>query len=44
MEVIRWDPFWEDYKIEFEEEANLPGGALGDRAAEDLRLRVIEHV
>lgn len=44
MEVIRWDRFWEDYKTEFEQEVNLPGGALGEQAAEDLRQRVIEHV
>lgn len=44
MEVIRWDRFWEDYKTEFDQEVNLPGGALGERAAEDLRQRVIEHV
>jgi len=44
MEVIRWDRFWEDYKSEFEQEVNLPGGSLGDQAAEDLRQRVIEHV
>lgn len=44
MEVIRWDHFWEDYKTEFEQEANLPGGSLGEQAAEDLRQRVIEHV
>jgi 26S proteasome regulatory subunit N5 len=43
MEVIRWDHFWEDYKTEFEQEANLPGGSLGEQAAEDLRQRVIEH-
>ena len=44
MEVIRWDRFWEDYKTEFEQEASLPGGALGEQAADDLRQRIIEHV
>ncbi|KAG0570069.1 hypothetical protein M758_6G131100 [Ceratodon purpureus] len=43
MEVIRWDRFWEDYKTEFEQEAHLAGGALGEQAAEDLRQRIIEH-
>lgn len=44
MEVIRWVSFWEEYKNEFEQENTMPGGGLGERAAEDLRQRVIEHV
>jgi 26S proteasome regulatory subunit N5 len=44
MEVIRWAPFWEEYQCVFDEEKGLPGGALGDKAASDLRQRVIEHV
>lgn len=44
MEVIRWVSFWGDYKSEFEQEAHLTGGSLGEQAAEDLRQRVIEHV
>ncbi|CAM6090625.1 unnamed protein product [Calypogeia fissa] len=43
MEVIRWQPFWEEYQSLFQEEAGLPGGPLGDKAANDLRQRVIEH-
>eukprot|EP01018_Ginkgo_biloba_P033432 Gb_00179 [translate_table: standard] len=43
MEVILWVPFWETYQSEFEQERNMPGGFLGDKAAEDLRQRVIEH-
>ena len=44
MEIIRWDRFWEDYRPDFEQEANLLGGSLGEHAPEDLRQRVIEHV
>ena len=29
---------------EFENEKNLLGGSLGDKAAEDLKQRIIEHV
>lgn len=43
MEVIQWVPFWEVYQTEFEQETNMPGGFLGDKAAEHLRERVIEH-
>ncbi|KAJ1685235.1 hypothetical protein LUZ63_016625 [Rhynchospora breviuscula] len=43
MEVIQWTSLWEMYKTEFENENNLLGGALGDKAAEDLKLRIIEH-
>ncbi|KAL1540848.1 26S proteasome non-ATPase regulatory subunit 12 A, variant 2 [Salvia divinorum] len=31
------------FKDEFENEKNMLGGSLDERAAEDLRLRVIEH-
>lgn len=44
MEVIRWDFFWEDYKIEFEEEVNFFGGVFGDWVVEDFCLWVIEYV
>lgn len=44
MEVIQWTSLWEMYKIEFENEKNLLGGPLGEKAAEDLKLRIIEHV
>lgn len=44
MEVIRWVTFWEDYKSEFEVENSVLGGGLGEKALEDLRQRVIEHV
>ncbi|KAL2623223.1 hypothetical protein R1flu_003428 [Riccia fluitans] len=43
MEVIRWVQFWQDFEAEFQEEAKLPGGPLGEKASEDLRQRVIEH-
>lgn len=43
MEVIQWVPFWEIYQTEFGQERTMPGGFLGDKAAEDLRQRVIEH-
>lgn len=44
MEVIQWTALWNTFKDEFENENNMLGGSLGDKAAEDLRLRVIEHV
>lgn len=44
MEVIKWTDFWDAYKNEFESEKNLLGGSLGDKAAEDLKERIIEHV
>lgn len=43
MEVIQWTNLWELYQNEFENEKNMMGGSLGDKAAEDLRLRIIEH-
>lgn len=43
MEVIQWTSLWDKYKDEFEKEKNMIGGSLGDKAAEDLRLRIIEH-
>ncbi|XP_008806918.2 26S proteasome non-ATPase regulatory subunit 12 homolog A-like isoform X1 [Phoenix dactylifera] len=43
MEVIQWTGLWEMYKNEFENEKNMPGGSLGAKAAEDLKLRIIEH-
>uniref|UniRef100_A0A2P2LED0 26S proteasome non-ATPase regulatory subunit 12 homolog A n=1 Tax=Rhizophora mucronata TaxID=61149 RepID=A0A2P2LED0_RHIMU len=43
MEVIQWTSLWHMYKDEFENEKNLLGGSLGDKAAEDLRQRIIEH-
>ncbi|GMH03892.1 hypothetical protein Nepgr_005731 [Nepenthes gracilis] len=43
MEVIQWTAFWEAYKDEFGNEKNLLGGSLVDKAAEDLRQRIIEH-
>lgn len=44
MEVIQWTALWQTYKDEFENEKNMLGGSLGDKAAEDLRQRIIEHV
>ncbi|XP_078444084.1 26S proteasome non-ATPase regulatory subunit 12 homolog A-like [Wolffia australiana] len=43
MEVIQWTGLWEAYKEEFEEETRLLGGALGEKAAADLKERIIEH-
>jgi 26S proteasome regulatory subunit N5 len=43
MEVIDWTSLWNMYKDEFENEKNMLGGSLGDKAAEDLRQRIIEH-
>ncbi|KAI3782124.1 hypothetical protein L2E82_12157 [Cichorium intybus] len=33
----------ETFKEDFENEKNMSGGSLGDKAAEDLKQRVIEH-
>lgn len=44
MEVIQWTSLWEFFKDEYENEKNFLGGALGTKAAEDLKLRIIEHV
>lgn len=43
MEVIQWTSLWNTFKDEFENEKNMLGGHLGEKAAEDLRERVIEH-
>ncbi|KAK4373602.1 hypothetical protein RND71_008986 [Anisodus tanguticus] len=43
MEVIQWTSLWNTFKDEFENEKNMLGGSFGDKAAEDLRLRVTEH-
>lgn len=43
MEVILWTILWNEFESEFENEKNLLGGSLGEKAAEDLRQRVIEH-
>ncbi|KAF8404454.1 hypothetical protein HHK36_009339 [Tetracentron sinense] len=43
MEVIQWTTLWETYREEFENEKNMLGGSLGDKAAENLRQRIIEH-
>ncbi|XP_028071000.1 ABC transporter C family member 8-like [Camellia sinensis] len=44
VEVIQWMTLWHTFKDEFENEKNMLGGSLGNRAAEDLKQRVIEHV
>ncbi|KAK4485993.1 hypothetical protein RD792_008648, partial [Penstemon davidsonii] len=41
MEVIQWTALWNTFKDEFENEKNMLGGSLGEKAAEDLRLRNI---
>ncbi|KAL6576066.1 26S proteasome non-ATPase regulatory subunit 12 A [Orobanche hederae] len=43
MEVIQWSALWDTFKDEFENENNMVGGSLGEKAAEDLKLRIIEH-
>ncbi|KAF3505775.1 hypothetical protein F2Q69_00000386 [Brassica cretica] len=43
MEVIQWTALWNKYKDVFEKEKSLVGGSLGDKAGEDLKLRIIEH-
>uniref|UniRef100_A0A7N0T9C3 PCI domain-containing protein n=1 Tax=Kalanchoe fedtschenkoi TaxID=63787 RepID=A0A7N0T9C3_KALFE len=43
MEVIQWTTLWNTFKDEFESEKTLPGGSLGEKAAEDFKLRIIEH-
>lgn len=43
MEVIQWTALWETCQTEFENEKNMLGGSLGDKAAEDLKQRIIEH-
>ncbi|XP_042021394.1 26S proteasome non-ATPase regulatory subunit 12 homolog A-like [Salvia splendens] len=43
MEVIQWTALWGTFENEFENEKNMLGGSLGEKAAEDLKLRVIEH-
>lgn len=43
MEVIQWTALWNSYNDEFENEKNMLGGSLGDKAAEDLKQRIIEH-
>ncbi|KAL2897003.1 26S proteasome non-ATPase regulatory subunit 12-like protein B [Bienertia sinuspersici] len=43
MEVILWTVLWNEFEGEFDNEKNLLGGSLGEKAAEDLRQRVIEH-
>ncbi|KAI3513914.1 hypothetical protein L1887_12140 [Cichorium endivia] len=43
MEVIQWTPLWNTFNQDFENEKNMSGGSLGDKAAEDHKKRVIEH-
>lgn len=43
MEVIQWTTLWEMCQTEFENEKNMLGGSLGEKAAEDLKQRIIEH-
>jgi len=42
MEVIQWTTLWDTYKSEFENE-KVSGKSLGEKAAEDLKQRIIEH-
>ncbi|CAM8915805.1 unnamed protein product [Rhodiola kirilowii] len=43
MEVIQWTSLWNTFQDEFESEKSLPGGSLGEKAADDFKLRIIEH-
>ncbi|XP_042028533.1 26S proteasome non-ATPase regulatory subunit 12 homolog A-like [Salvia splendens] len=43
MEVIQWTTLWGTFENEFANEKEMLGGSLGEKAAEDLKLRVIEH-
>ncbi|KAK4790947.1 hypothetical protein SAY86_031360 [Trapa natans] len=43
MEVIQWTALWNTFKDEFDNEKNMLGGSLVDKAEEDLRERIIEH-
>lgn len=43
MEVVQWTTLWNTFKEEFENEKKMLGGSLGDKAADDLRERIIEH-
>ncbi|AET04630.2 putative proteasome component (PCI) domain-containing protein [Medicago truncatula] len=42
MEVIQWTALWETYKNEFDNEM-VSGKFLSEKAAEDLKQRIIEH-
>lgn len=43
MEVIQWTALWDTYKNEFDSEM-VSGNFLSEKAAEDLKQRIIEHV
>lgn len=43
MEVIQWTTLWDTYKNDFENE-KASGESFGEKAAEDLKQRIIEHV
>lgn len=42
MEVIQWTALWDTYKNEFDSEM-VSGNFLSEKAAEDLKQRIIEH-
>ncbi|KAL1536664.1 26S proteasome non-ATPase regulatory subunit 12 A, variant 3 [Salvia divinorum] len=41
MEVIEWTALWGTFENEFANEKDMLGGSLGEKAAEDLKLRNI---
>ncbi|KAG6394550.1 hypothetical protein SASPL_145139 [Salvia splendens] len=41
MEVIQWTTLWGTFENEFANEKEMLGGSLGEKAAEDLKLRNI---
>jgi hypothetical protein len=44
MEVVQWTSLWGFFKNKYETEKNLLGGALGAKAAGDLKLSITDHV
>ena len=44
MEAVQWTALWNTCKEEFQNEKNMLCGSLGDKDAEDLQERIIEHV
>ncbi|CAI9780966.1 unnamed protein product [Fraxinus pennsylvanica] len=43
FQVVQWTALWKTFKDEFENEKNMLGSSLSEKAAEDLRLRVTDH-
>ncbi|KAG0529264.1 hypothetical protein BDA96_05G083400 [Sorghum bicolor] len=43
MEIVQWTSLWGFFKNEYQTEKNLLGGALGAKAAGDLKLSIADH-